>query len=490
MMPQNKPPLSTAEIELITRWITEGAADDTPKTAQARYDMEHPPVYTRLPVIPALAFSPDGSLLAVAGFHEVLLWKADGSELTGRLVGLSERIESLAFSPDGKKLAVTGGRPARMGEVQVWDVAKRKLTLSVPVTFDTVYGASWSPDGTKIAFGCADNTTRAVDAKTGEQILFMGSHNDWVLDTVFSADGSHVISVGRDMTAKLTEVATQRFIDNITSITPGALKGGLGAVARHPKRDEIVIGGSDGQPKLYRVFRQTIRVIGDDSNLIREFPALPGRVYSVAISSDGKRIAAGSSLDGTGEVSVYGYEFDTALPANIKAINEKVVTTRSPPEAAALEKYHHDGVKQIANVKIREGGVYAVAFRPDGKILAAAGADGMVRLFNPETGSLVKEFAPVTVKTSSLAQNGPAALMSRQAGGSGRDRDAAGRNERGGGRGRAQGNSPGQPVCLHAASGHGQAQHRRDDRRDADGRARAVGRGGRCLAVGAGAAQG
>ncbi len=189
--------------------------------------MDHPPEYTRLPVIPALAFSPDGSLLAVAGFHEVLLWKADGTELVGRLVGLSERIESLAFSPDGKKLAVTGGRPARMGEVQVWDVAKRKLALSVPVTFDTVYGASWSPDGTKIAFGCADNTVRAIDAKTGEQVLFMGSHNDWVLDTVFSADGSHLISVGRDMAAKLTEVATQRFIDNITSITPGALKGGL-----------------------------------------------------------------------------------------------------------------------------------------------------------------------------------------------------------------------------------------------------------------------
>ena len=100
------------------------------------------------------------------------------------------------------------------------------------------------------------------------------------------------------MTAKLTEVATQRFVDNITSITPGALKGGLAAVARHPKRDEIVVGGSDGEPKLYRVFRQTTRVIGDDSNLIREFPALPGRVYSVAVSADGKRIAAGSSLDG------------------------------------------------------------------------------------------------------------------------------------------------------------------------------------------------
>ena len=318
--------------------------------------MDHPPEYTRLPVIPALAFSPDGSLLAVAGFHEVLLWKGDGSELVGRLVGLSERVESLAFSPDGKKLAVTGGRPALMGEVQVWDVAKRKLALSVPVTYDTVYGASWSPDGTKIAFGCADNTVRAIDSKTGEQVLFSGSHNDWALDTVFSADGSHLMSVGRDMAAKLTEVATQRFVDNITSITPGALKGGLSAVARHPKRDEIVIGGSDGEPKLYRVFRQTVRVIGDDSNLIREFPPLPGRIYSVAVSSDGKRIAAGSSLDGKGEVSVYGYEFDTSLPPKIAAINQKVVTARSAAEAAELDKYHKEGVKQIANVKFAAGG--------------------------------------------------------------------------------------------------------------------------------------
>ena len=71
-------------------------------------------------------------------------------------------------------------------------------------------------------------------------------------------------------------------------------------------------------------------MIGDDSNLIREFPAMPGRVYSVAVSADGKRIAAGSSLDGSsGEVAVYSYEFDTGLPDNIKAIQAKVVTARS-----------------------------------------------------------------------------------------------------------------------------------------------------------------
>ena len=128
-MPQNKPPLSPVGDRADHALDRPGGERrHAPEPAQARYDTEHPPEYTRLPVIPALAFSPDGSLLAVAGFHEVLLWKADGSELVGRLVGLSERIESLAFSPDGKKLAVTGGRPARMGEVQVWDVAKRKLS--------------------------------------------------------------------------------------------------------------------------------------------------------------------------------------------------------------------------------------------------------------------------------------------------------------------------------------------------------------------------
>jgi WD40 repeat protein len=392
-MPQGKPPLSQVEIDLVKRWIAEGAADDTPQNARARYDAAHPPVYTRPPVIAAIDFSPDGSLLALAGFHEVLLWKADGSEIVARLIGLSERIESLRFSPDGKQLAVTGGLPGRMGEVQVWDVAKRKLILSVPVTFDTVYGASWSPDGTKIALGCADNSLRAINAKTGEQVLFMGSHTDWALDTAFSVDGSHLISAGRDMAAKLTEVTTQRFVDNITSITPGALKGGIASLARHPKRDEVVLGGSDGVHKVYRIFRQTVRVIGDDSNLIREFPAMPGRIHSVAVSADGKRIAAGSSLDGVGTVSVYSYEFNTSLPENIKAIMSKVASSRSPQEAETLRKLQIEGAKLVATARVPQGGVYAVTIRPDGKAVAAAGADGIVRLFSTLNGTLIKEFS-------------------------------------------------------------------------------------------------
>ena len=404
-MPRDRAPLHESEIETIAQWIAQGAVDDSPRAAGPRYDAEHPPEYRRPPTVPALAFSPDGSLLAVAGFHEVALWKGDGSERVARLVGLSRRINSLAFSPDGSKLAVAGGVPATMGEIQVWDVAKRELLLSVPTTFDTVHGASWSPDGTTIAYGCADHSVRAINAKTGEQVLFMGSHDDWALATVFSVDGSHLISAGRDMSAKLTEVATQRFVDNITSITPGALKGGLMALARHPSRDEIVIGGSDGQPRVYRIFRQTARVIGDDSNLMRELPPLAGRVFGVAVSPDGKRIAAAGSLDGaSGEAVVYSYEFDDAYPDAIKAIQKKVVTTRSADENAAVAAYHKEGVKEISRFKTTGGGLYAVAFSPDRSLLATAGGDGLVRLIDPETGGLVKEFVPVPIAESARGE--------------------------------------------------------------------------------------
>src|SRR5437879_2482256 len=82
----------------------------------------HPRVYARPPVATSLDSSADGSLLAVSGYHEVLLYKADGSAVVGRLVGMSEQIQSLKFSPDGTLLAACGGSPGRFGEVQVWDV--------------------------------------------------------------------------------------------------------------------------------------------------------------------------------------------------------------------------------------------------------------------------------------------------------------------------------------------------------------------------------
>ncbi|MEK9984220.1 MAG: c-type cytochrome domain-containing protein, partial [Opitutae bacterium] len=108
-MPGKGKPLHETEIELVKKWIAAGAVDDTPDNVRQVFSQDNPPQYSLPPVITSIDFSPDGQLLAIAGFHEVLLHKADGSAPVARLVGLSERIESVQFSPDGKSLAVAGG---------------------------------------------------------------------------------------------------------------------------------------------------------------------------------------------------------------------------------------------------------------------------------------------------------------------------------------------------------------------------------------------
>jgi WD40 repeat protein/mono/diheme cytochrome c family protein len=397
-MPQKADALHATQIALIERWISEGAKDDTPASAKAQYDMAHPPVYVTAPAVTSVEYSPDGAMIAVAGYHEVLVHKADGSGLVARLVGLAERIQKLAWSPDGKKIAVTGGSPARMGEIQIWDVAAKKLELSKSLTFDTIYGASWSPDGKQLAFGCADNAVRAIDTATGKETLFMGGHSDWVLDTVWGVDGKHVVSCGRDMSVKLTEVATMRFVDNVTSITPGALKGGVQVLARHPQRNEVLIGGTDGVPAIYRMERLTKRVIGDNANLIRKFPAMQGRIFGVDFAPDGKRIVAGASFEGTGAVNIYSSEYDSTMPDAVKKIVETV-----NGKGKELDDWIVKDVKQLSSTPLPSG-VFSVTFSPDGKTIAAAGQDGQIRLIDAATGKIAKEFVSVPlVKEKVLA---------------------------------------------------------------------------------------
>ena len=145
-------------------------------------------------------------------------------------------------------------------------------------------------DGKLVAFGCSDNTVPGDRRRrSGKQVFFNGAHTDWVLDTVFSAKSDHLISVGRDMSMKLYEVETQRFIDNITSITPGASRAASAAVDRHPTKDELLCAGSDGEPKIYKMVRTQARQIGDDFNLLRKFPEAAGPRFM-------RRASAGTAI--------------------------------------------------------------------------------------------------------------------------------------------------------------------------------------------------
>lgn len=403
-MPPDLPPVSDESIELISRWISEGAQDDSPETRPV-FTLENPPPYSRLPLVSALAVSPDGRFLAASGWHEVLLCELPSGTPLRRLVGRSPRIESLSFSPDGKRLAVGAGKPGEFGEIQVWDLADFSLALSVSFTADTLGGVSWSPDGERIAFGGTDNTVRAISAATGEQVLFQNVAEDWIRDTVFSADGSHLVSAGRDMTCKLTEVATSRFVDNITSITPGVLKGGISSVDRHPVRDEILVGSADGIPKLYRIFRETKRVIGDDANLIRRFPAMVGRIHSVGFSPDGNRIAAVSGVDGASELRIWKSDFDTTIPEEIRAINSKTVDSRSAGEKQRWEEFVSGGLEMVSQQRWDEA-IYALAFAASGETVFVGGSSGVIREVNVGSGEIIRELRPA----ESLVQSGASAV--------------------------------------------------------------------------------
>ncbi len=373
-MPKNAPPLSAAELALIQRWIAEGAKDDTPPAAKDPIDQDHPPIYSAQLVISALAYSPDGNTLAVSGYREILLHKADGSGLVGRLVGLAPRIESAAYSPDGKVLAAVGGAPARFGEVQLWDSLTNKLKHSETLGYDVFYGAQFSADGTRLAFGSADKSARIVVLATGQQKVRIDQHDDWCLGAAFSVDGKHIVTAGRDRHLKLMESATGSFIDNITSITPGVLGGPLYCVVRHPQKDEFLTGGDDAVPKLYQMLRTKGRQIGDDFNLVRNYEKQPGRITAVAFSKDGSKL---------------------------------VVASASPYETAPRGKgapgiearvYKTDDGTRLATLTGHVGSIFAVAFHPNGNLVATGGLDGQVRIFDVESGSLVTSFVPVPLQ--------------------------------------------------------------------------------------------
>lgn len=357
-MPKGGAPLSPKDVETIRLWITQGARDDTP-TPNDPINAEHPPVYASPPVVTAMTYSPDGWLLAVGGYREVILHKADGSGIVGRLVGRSQRIESLAFSPDGKTLAAVGGNSCKFGELQLWNVAERKQEKSVEIGFDVLYGVSFSPDGTMVAFGGAEKSVYVYKVPDASQVLKFDNHSDWVFGTTFSKDSKILVTTSRDRAIKSIEIATGNFIDDINY---QVYNGGYFAVVRNPKTDDVAVAGEEGLIRYYSIYKQKARTMNrEDYNLLRTFANRQGPDYALAFNPEGTLIAEGGQ---TPEVRIFNVA---------------------------------DG-KLVNTLKLTNGSVHALAWSPKGTQLAVTGFDGTVRLFSMPGGEQAMNFSAVPLK--------------------------------------------------------------------------------------------
>jgi len=107
-------------------------------------------------LITALAFSPDGKLLASASIDgNIRVWSTNSGRMR-RLYGHRGRVGSLSFSPDGKTLASSGAD----GQLRLWDVARARTARTIIGHQGGVNAVSFAPDGVHLASAGEDGVVR------------------------------------------------------------------------------------------------------------------------------------------------------------------------------------------------------------------------------------------------------------------------------------------------------------------------------------------
>ncbi|MGH3720649.1 MAG: caspase, EACC1-associated type [Pseudonocardiaceae bacterium] len=352
--------------------------------------------------VKAMAFSPDGHILATGGRDRtVRLWKvtdpAHPKPLDRPLTGHTNSVKAVAFSPDGHILA--SGSWDRT--VRLWNVTDpaHPTPLGPLLTGHTnaVTSVAFSPDGHTLASGSEDRTIRLWDvadpAHPAPLVQPLTGHTNYVKAVVFSPDGRTLASGSEDRTVRLWNVANPADPEPLGQPLTG-----------HTNAVHSVVFSPDGHVLASGSEDQTVRLwnVADLAHPTPLGPRLTGhtnRVYSVAFSPDGHTLASGS-FDQTVRLwnvtdPVHPRPLGPPLTGHSNSVNAVVFS----PDGHTLATASDDDVARLWNLPhaLLTGHadyVNAVAFSPDGRTLASGSGDRTVRLWNVANPADPKPLGP------------------------------------------------------------------------------------------------
>jgi WD40 repeat protein len=274
--------------------------------------------------VAAVAFSPDGKLLASGVYGRVTIWDLGSAKPVKFLTNVLGAVNDLKFSPDGKLLGVAGGQPSARGDLRLFDTLDWKLVQSLGGHLDTVSSIAFSHDGNRIVSASFDKTARLWEVKSGKVLHTFTGHSDFVYAVAFGPEGEWYTTASKDRTGRLVDAATGKsrltFSGTDQEVLAVAVRpdgqvvssgfetqlswwdsktaerlrrtGGPGTatyeLAFDAKGTILVAAGGDG----------TLRFIEPKAGTALRTATAGSTVFAAAISPDGKR-AAGGAADGT-----------------------------------------------------------------------------------------------------------------------------------------------------------------------------------------------